>query len=158
LVTTRARAGWEGPAAIPHAAVAQARIKREAAEVQSERLVGNALWWRHPDGRELDQGPLRWLAPTRDLAAPSRWLTNNDDSGARTTKTVMTGAALRRAATAHSTGEHVQPGGFVVSRYTYIRARNANTARTTRSISTRLVSAATGKVFRASVPKLPAFR
>jgi len=72
-----------------------------------------------------------------------------DGLRARTTKTVMTGAALGAPTHGASTVMHVQPGGVVVSRYTYIRARNANTGVQPWSISTPFVSPATGQRFSA---------
>lgn len=160
LTTRGLRAGWEGQGTPMKPKAAEPSKYAKPLKCKATGTWASLGGGDIPSAENADQGPLRWLMPSRDVAGAVTLYGNKwADAAGATTKTVMIGAAPGPPTYGAATVMHVQPGGVVVARYSYLRARNPNTGGYNPvDFNAVWYRASAAKVFRAAVPKLPAFR
>ena len=161
-ITSRGlRVGWGGASnpTSPPAKPALAYAKPLACKASGKwsALGGGSL----PSADDVDIGSARWLLPTRDLAGRVTLHVNKRaDAVDKLSAVTLTGPAPAAPKFGAETTVHVQPRGVVVRRYAYSRARKENAEGRYNPVDAQLVwwRPDTGKVTRAAVPKIPAFR
>jgi hypothetical protein len=158
LTTRGFRVGWEG------SGPTNKEVSTPAKYAKPLRCKATGSWTALgggdiPTAENVDEGPLRWLAPMRDLPGAVTLYANKwADGPPQTTKTAMIGPAPQPPSHGAATTMHVQPNGVVVLRYSYVRAPSGTGRYNPVDFSAVWYRAANGKIFRGALPKLPAFR
>lgn len=156
------RIGWDSGSPIatkpdpePATTFAYAKPLKCTARGSWTRLGGGGL----PSVDAIDVGGNRWVLPTRDEAGRVTVHVNKrTDPVSKTSDVPLLGPALGAPKWGSETLMFVQPRGVVVRRYTYSRERRSPGVYNPVDAQLAWYRADTGKTFRATVPKLPAFR
>jgi hypothetical protein len=152
------RAGWDGQATAPAAAQDKplyAKPLKCKATGAWATLGGGQL----PGAANVDIGAARWVLPTRDAPGAVTLLSSQWTSAAMaTTRTALVGAAPQPPTYGAATTMHVQPGGIVVLRYSYLRARKGLGTYNPVDMQAMWYRAATGKIAKAGPVKIEPFR
>ena len=163
IVDRGVRVGWDAPMPMD---TTDAAAAKDGKPVYSKPLRCSAKdkWialgggWL-PTIENVDHASNRWVMPARSKDGTISLVANKrGDAVTKTTSTALLGAAPQPPKFGAGTTMHVQPDGVVVLRYSYARERKGPGRFNPVDASIVWYRDATGKVSRASVPKMPPFR
>jgi hypothetical protein len=160
LVDRGIRTGWDAPAAADPSTTKtekSAYMKPLRCSAKDRWTAVGGGWYPNIDG--VDHGANRWVMPTRTADGTIALAVNKrGDPVTKTTSVAMMGPAPGLPKFGSGTTMHVQPGGVVVLRYSYLRERKGPGRFNPVDANVAWWRDATGKVLRGAVAKNPAFR
>jgi len=163
VVDRGVRVGWDAPASMDAVDPAGAKTDKPVYGKPlrcsaKDKWVALGGGWI-PTVDNVDHASSRWVMPVRTKDAAISLLANKrGDAVTKTTPTILLGAAPQPPKFGAGTTMHVQPDGVVVLRYSYLRERKGPGRYNPVDGTVVWYRDATGKVSRASVPKIPPFR